>query len=570
MNPGHQEPGVLSMKLELPAALVAGTSESDSLTAALRQSIERRITELLESLGIAGACHVEIAIGDGLANHEPLRLTLGETRVRYSGELLQRLDSYVRDVPLDPQASGQTITKWLSEQWASVEADRRALAVEFLSLACIEMLKVEPAVLFGLDQARDLAHQLPAAQDPSGSPQTWASIEPVWLHDVLGRVLDLGVSIGDLRTVASVLAAGLAARRDAASLAEDLIEALWPDVIEIQLPASLLREVTTGMGTEDAGVFPFLREGLFEELGLELPKLRFVVNDSLRPRTFCCKVNHLATLPLRALAPGELLVNDTVDRLKLTGIDAIPTSNPASNQPGSILDIGRRDQVQATGLTTWNQIQHLILCLADHVRQKGYCLVHKTWVQARLRRLGSAFPALLAGVRAGWSDDEITAVVRGLIRDGLSVRNWREILDRLVTLDIARQENVSPLPSSSEYVREDPLAFVRIGLARQIAHTAARQTDTVVVYLLDVAIERLTIAPASPDAERADAILEAFEQEMAHLPPTAQRPHVLTVVEARRPLQKLLRSRFPRMSVIAHEELPPGINVQPVARIQMQ
>jgi len=66
-----------------------------------------------------------------------------------------------------------------------------------------------------------------------------------------------------------------------------------------------------------------------------------------------------------------------------------------------------------------------------------------------------------------------------------------------------------------------------------------------------------------------DDILRALRAELAYLPPTALIPSVLTFVEARSTLQRLVNSEFPRMSVIAHEELPPGINVQPVARISL-
>ena len=107
---------------------------------------------------------------------------------------------------------------------------------------------------------------------------------------------------------------------------------------------------------------------------------------------------------------------------------------------------------------------------------------------------------------------------------------------------------------------------MRIGLGREIAYKAARQTSTVVVYLLDPALERAVTDMARSD-ETADAILDACHAEFAQLPPTAAIPHVLTTIEARSAVQELLRWEFPRQSVLAHEELPPRINVQPIARI---
>ena len=79
-------------------------------------------------------------------------------------------------------------------------------------------------------------------------------------------------------------------------------------------------------------------------------------------------------------------------------------------------------------------------------------------------------------------------------------------------------------------------------------------------------IERMAVDPGAPP-ELQEAVLRACHAEFGQLPPTATRPSILTVMEARRPLYELLRSVFSRITVLAHEELPPGTNVQPVARI---
>jgi type III secretion protein V len=570
MTAGILERGVLSLRLELPEALAVCADNAAGLKMVLCEAIDRHTQELLDRLGIPAEAGIAIAVGPMQTEGEPMRLSLGATRFRYSRELLQRLYSYIREEPLDPLVNGERITRWLREHCSTAgTGDDARTAVEFIALACVEMLKTDPAALLGPDQARAYGTLLTQATTVPGDDLASTLLDPIWLTEVLAEVLSLGISIADVNAMAKVIPPGRADDRSLAQVTEDVIEASRPDVIEIQMATSLLREMTTGMGADDARIFPFLREGLFEELGLELPRFRFVAIDTMRPQMFRFKVNHLESLPFRALSPAELLVNDTADRLRLTAIDATPTINPASGQPGSIVDVSRKDQAIAMGLTTWNQVQHLVLCLADHLRQNGYGLAHRQWVRGRLRSLRSWCPALVTTVLARWSDDDITGLVRDLLLDGVSVGNWRAILDSLVELDAAKQEPSDLMPPWRKYAHDHPLAFVRIGLGRHIAHTAARQTCTVVVYLLDPAIERAVGTPSSLSSETAEAILEAFAQEMAALPPTAQRPHVLTVLEVRRPLQNLLRTRFPRISVIAHEELPPGVNVQPVARIQL-
>jgi type III secretion protein V len=137
------------------------------------------------------------------------------------------------------------------------------------------------------------------------------------------------------------------------------------------------------------------------------------------------------------------------------------------------------------------------------------------------------------------------------------------ILERVVEWKSLRSELSEGSPWI-EYARQNPLAFVRMGLCDQIADKASRGTNTVVVYLLDPALEH-AIRVGSEGVD--DTLLAACYEEFAHLPPTAARPYILTGLETRQAVQDLLRSEFPRYAVLAHEELPPATNVQPVARI---
>jgi hypothetical protein len=567
VTPDQAQDGVLTLRLELPASLSACADVSNRLHTDLRELIEQGLTTLLTQLGIPTRPVVTIAANESLGSGTPMSVALGDAHIRYSHELLQRVYSYIQERPLDPLATSSQIAKWLADQCtAQADADPHG-ALEFLALACLEVLKREPAVLFGPDQARAYAKLLPVPDVPAETPTPLP--DPARLREMIGQVLNLGISIADRRSVANALGS---AQPDSspAAIVEDLIERLRPDVVEIHVPRDFLREFTTSGLGDDAGVFPFLREGLFDELGLDLPQFRFVVVDVLRPRTFAFQLNHVASVPVRGLDPEQLLVNDTADRLKVVGIDAIATINPATWQPSSLIDIGREAEAEKLHLTRWNQIQHLVLCLADHLRQNGCVLIHRTLVQERLRTLGWLYPTLVAATRAHWSDDEITGLLRGLLRDGVSIRDGRAILERLVELDAVRKDDAVAGNAWREYALEQPLAFVRIGLGNEIAYKAARQTNTVVVYLLDPAIERMISDTTSALGERADAILRACDAELSHLPPTALRPHILTVMEVRRAFQDLVRLEFPRLSVIAHEELPPGMNVQPIARILMQ
>jgi len=546
----------LSLSFQLPGSLVSLADAQSPLSSAVRGAVQQSVKALLEHFGIPAEPTITISARgtDVAAGGKVVRLTVDGRLTRYPDELLQHAYCYVNGQLLDPEATPASIHAWLKENCERApDTDSGRRVVAFLRLTCVKILEREPAVLLGLPQARSYAAALVGAPDADAE----------WLLSILRQVLDLRISLARRQVVADVLAKTPREGNAATAIVEELITALRRDTVDIQIDKPSLRELTTTWAADGPAMFPFLRDGLFEELGLPFPKLRFVVVDDVQPGSFAFRVNDLVSLPLFGLGPGQLMVNDTAERLRPSAFEAVPTANPATGQPNAIIEAASDQRAQQQGLTTWNQIGYLILCLAEFLRQNGWCTVHRGGVLRQLQQLDGAFPALLRMVRSRRTDDEITRLLRALVRDRVSVQNLRAILESLLDDNLAGEARTENEPSGLANL----VAFVRIALGRAIAHKAARNTNTVVVYLVDPAIERVIAEPAAELEEHGDGILRALRTELAYLPPTAQVPSLLTSIESRAHLQRLVSAEYPRMSVIAHEELPPGTNVQPVARV---
>ncbi len=88
----------------------------------------------------------------------------------------------------------------------------------------------------------------------------------------------------------------------------------------------------------------------------------------------------------------------------------------------------------------------------------------------------------------------------------------------------------------------------------------------------DPAIEkRIGNVPAEPlTSEESAELKEAVRLEVGSLPPTAQNPPVLlTSMDVRRVMRKLIEKDFPRLAVLSYQELSPDMNIQPIARISL-
>jgi type III secretion protein V len=164
----------------------------------------------------------------------------------------------------------------------------------------------------------------------------------------------------------------------------------------------------------------------------------------------------------------------------------------------------------------------------------------------------------------------------------VSVLKLTDILGRLVEEEISIRDLRGILQALAEagQVEADAVMLtehVRASLRRYVSHKHSRGTNTLVVYLLDPDIEE-TIRSAikrtsggthlALEPDLAQEIIQAVRNECGQLPPTAQRPVILTAMDIRRYVRKLLEYEFnPPLTVVSYQELSPELNVQPVARI---
>jgi len=157
--------------------------------------------------------------------------------------------------------------------------------------------------------------------------------------------------------------------------------------------------------------------------------------------------------------------------------------------------------------------------------------------------------------------DQLTAILRGLAADQVSLRNLRRILELLLECELF----VHPGASVAERI-----SYVKSGLADAIAYKYTRGGSALVVYLLDVAAEQ-AIAEGNDlgNLGLAPAIVRAIRAELRNLPSNAVWPILLVGDAVCASLQKMIADELPRMRVLSYSQLPPDLNVQPVARIEL-
>src|SRR5262249_6618592 len=397
----------LPVRLELSSALIQ-LPDKGGLVEAVSEATARELSRLLNALGIPGRPRIGITTlnGAGSETERLLRVSVHDRCARFPAELLEQVRSYLAGTLPLPEAKTADVVTRLNE---SRRTCGDAVLLEFLSHACREIIKLQPTIALNEAQAEAYAASLPKPAEP-GPARGWPPDAQSMLY-VMGQTLRLRISLADRRTVARIVQEGWAAGRALTHIAEDLIAELSSDVVELRMRADDLRRFTVEWAEDGAAQFQFLREGLFQERGLSLPAFRFAVDDDLKPNSFCVKINDAALMPARLIDAKQCLVNDTAERIPRSedgNEGPTPVTNPASGQPGSLVPLSRKERLEAAGLTTWNQIQFVVLSLAADLRRFGFCLVNRSVVRRHLDRCELAYPALVKAARNQISDERIT------------------------------------------------------------------------------------------------------------------------------------------------------------------
>jgi hypothetical protein len=391
-------------------------------------------------------------------------------------------------------------------------------------------------------------------------------------HELKRLVETIKESTGDGRIDSSPLVVGAGdsdtgGGRDATGVRRDAVEAAPGHAIVVEIGREIAERVPReGAGGWDEAWLPMMRDGLYFELGVKFPEVRWLESAELAPWDFRILINDV---PERrhSMRPDAVLVNDTVQAMAARGIDATPGINPANEGECAWIPASDADGVEASGLTTWGVAGFLVLSLSAALRRRAVAFLGVGEVAAMLRQAGEAHPQLVEEAVPKTVPLFVLAdVLRRLVAEGVCVRNLRRIL--LTLADRGRRE-------------QDPLLlseYARAALQREITHRLSRGSKQLIVLLLDPAIEDIlrravehtaTGSYLKLEPSRLQQVLAAIREPMSVFPSYAQVPQILTVLEIRAVVRRLVAASMPALHVLSYDELMPDADVQPVGRITL-
>jgi len=302
-----------------------------------------------------------------------------------------------------------------------------------------------------------------------------------------------------------------------------------------------------------------LRNALYLQRGVLFPPIQISGDLPQLEHNFAIWLHEVPVVQGRVRV-DSLLVNCPADKLAPYGINGEDTLNPATGKPAVWIARADHEKTQAAGLPSWDTHEVLVMHLANFLRKHAVDFIGIQEVQWMLNALKPHYPALIDEVTPKpVSLQQLTDILRLVAAEGVSIRDLKTILQCL-----------------GEWSRVDPNTVslaerVRTALKRKICYGVTEGKPLLFVYQLDPALQDLFRNSIRQNAaggylamnpQSIDAVLQATYKEISNLPPTAQRPVIITDKDIRRFVKKTLERDFPDLDVISYAELTPEIRVQ--------
>ncbi len=346
-------------------------------------------------------------------------------------------------------------------------------------------------------------------------------------------------------------------RDDGSDRPEDLLAL---DTLEVELGLALLPLIDDTSG-ELPGRVTSLRRQIASELGVVLPPVHLKDSLALDAHQYRVLLRGMVVAKGDAYADRLMALDPTGAEPHIDGIAAI---EPTFGLPARWVNPNERASAEAMGLTLVDGSSVLTTHLGEVLRRNAHEIVGRQETQELLDVVAKDAPKLVEDVVPGQVTlGELAGVVRGLLREGVSVRDFRTVLEAVADAAPRSKEEHHLTESARLRLRRTITASIADGTEVK-ALVLDRSTEHALRSTLGVSDGEIVIAP---DVDTARSLIDGLEREAARMASEGLPTVVLSPPDLRRPLF-LFASRFvPDLWVVSARELVPGTSVDAIGTL---
>lgn len=308
-----------------------------------------------------------------------------------------------------------------------------------------------------------------------------------------------------------------------------------------------------------------IRRALYFELGVPFPGIQLRFNDALPDETYTIVLSEVPVAQGK-LRAGHLLVREAVSNLEALNIAHESDRNFLPMIPTIWVAADLRPLLEKAGIAFLDPSQLLTYHLAFVLKKYASDFIGIQETKFLLTAMEGRFPDLVKELIRVMPVQKIAEILQRLVSEDISVRNLRAVIEALI--EWGQKEKDSVLLTE----------YVRAGLKRHICHKYSSGENILAAYLLAPNVEdtvrgaiRQTSAGSylALDPSIGKRLVENIKQAVGDLAAAAQKPVLLTSMDIRRYMRKMIEQDLYELPVLSYQELTQEINIQPLARVEL-
>ena len=306
-----------------------------------------------------------------------------------------------------------------------------------------------------------------------------------------------------------------------------------------------------------------IRRILYLELGLPLPGIHLNLNPSAASGRYTLLV-HEIPVARGTLKPGHFFVTESASNLSVMGIEHTTGEQFLPNHATIWVPYSQRKKLDAAEIGYLPPTRVLAYHISTVLRQHAHEFIGLQEVKSLLEKMSEDFPDVVEELQKTLSVPQITDVLQRLVQEDISIRNLKAIFQCI----IEHGQKEKDIVMLTEYVR--------IGLKRYISYRYSGGQNILAAFMLDQELEEVIRKAVRKNSgisylvlgpSKTKPILDVIKQNIGDSIFQSIPPVLLTSMDIRRYVKKLVETEIRTLPVLSYQELTSEIAIQPLGRI---
>jgi flagellar biosynthesis protein FlhA len=345
----------------------------------------------------------------------------------------------------------------------------------------------------------------------------------------------------------------------------ETLESLLPvQLVQLEVGYGIVSIVDAEQNGDLLERISHIRKQFALDWGVIIPSVQIKDNLELKPGGYSVKLKGIE-IAKGELMPDHLMAMDPGTVIEQ--MEGVETREPVFGLNAVWITEDRKDEAQYNGYT----VVDLSTIVATHLTEVLKTNLSELFGRQELVKVLDTFKEENPKIVTDLVPDIMTLgtvlkVLQNLLREGVSVRDLRTILETLAEF--------GPTTKDSELLTE----YARQSLYRSITEKVKGATGEVALFNVDPSLEQLVArsiihtesgSQANLDAKVVQTILSSLNEKIEEATSQGEKMVVLCSPPIRRAFKKLTEKFIPNMIVVSHNELSPDVNVRSLGTVRL-